>query len=334
MDTISQLMLLYQQAVEYYDGINDDKNAIYQDRIQNMLIRPEILAVMSNASKNPEAQRKEEEARKERLDSMAPDELEKLRQEEMIKRKKERAAKMRLNSGIQDAVRMETDEEYKQASKMYEQKAKLAVVAERDIKRDLSAQRSQLKLRLEARKKNKARNGSFFEENDTVLKRMPMSTRASSFIPNRFANSAGSAMEEGLAYAPNTNNRSGADQSSGYMNFNKQKSAEGNHLTRMQRGSVSTRANDPMKMIFPNEDSTEAKGDMINDISGIVHDISNVEETSFLMHLDSMNTRLGGNGKAKLHQNLCKSVWMFIQPFYFSSLCQIIYIYINSNYFD
>ena len=29
MDTISQLMELYQQAVEYYDGINDDKNAIY-----------------------------------------------------------------------------------------------------------------------------------------------------------------------------------------------------------------------------------------------------------------------------------------------------------------
>ena len=29
MDTISQLMELYQQAVEYYDGINDGKNAIY-----------------------------------------------------------------------------------------------------------------------------------------------------------------------------------------------------------------------------------------------------------------------------------------------------------------
>ena len=100
MDTISELMLLYQQAVEYYDGMNDDKNAIYQDRIQNMLVRPEILAVMSNASKNPEAHRREEEARKERLESMAPDELEKLRQDEMIKRKKERAAKMKINSRI------------------------------------------------------------------------------------------------------------------------------------------------------------------------------------------------------------------------------------------
>lgn len=47
-------MLLYQQAVEYYDGLNDDKNAIYQDRIQNMLVRPEVLAVMSQASKDPE----------------------------------------------------------------------------------------------------------------------------------------------------------------------------------------------------------------------------------------------------------------------------------------
>ena len=49
---------------------------------------------------------------------------------------------------------METDDDYKKASEMYEEKAKLAVVAEMDIKRDLSAQRSQLKMRLEARKKN------------------------------------------------------------------------------------------------------------------------------------------------------------------------------------
>ena len=56
--------------------------------------------VMSNASRDPEAHRKEEAAREERLNSMAPDELEKIRQEEMIKRKKERAAKMRINNEV------------------------------------------------------------------------------------------------------------------------------------------------------------------------------------------------------------------------------------------
>ena len=57
-----------------------------------MLVKPQIIAVMSSASKDPVAHKKEEDRKKERLDSMAPDELEKLRQEEQLKRKKERAA--------------------------------------------------------------------------------------------------------------------------------------------------------------------------------------------------------------------------------------------------
>lgn len=39
-------MILYSQAVEYYNGINDDKQNSWQDKIQNMLLRPEILMVM------------------------------------------------------------------------------------------------------------------------------------------------------------------------------------------------------------------------------------------------------------------------------------------------
>ena len=33
MDTINELLLLYSQAVEYYNGINDDKYQTYSDRI-------------------------------------------------------------------------------------------------------------------------------------------------------------------------------------------------------------------------------------------------------------------------------------------------------------
>ena len=43
---------------------------------------------------------------------------------------------------------METDSNYKEASQMYEQKAKQEAVAKMEISRDLSQQRSNLKLRL------------------------------------------------------------------------------------------------------------------------------------------------------------------------------------------
>ena len=74
-----------------------------------MLVRPEILMVMQNASRDPEAHRREEEAQRERLGSMAPDELERLRQEEAMQRKKERVAKMKINSEMQEQVKRETD---------------------------------------------------------------------------------------------------------------------------------------------------------------------------------------------------------------------------------
>ena len=64
IDTINELLLLYSQAVEYYNCINDDKYNVYQERIQNMLVRPEILSVMQNASKDPAAAKREEENRK------------------------------------------------------------------------------------------------------------------------------------------------------------------------------------------------------------------------------------------------------------------------------
>ena len=33
MDTINDLLLLYSQAVEYYDGMNDEKYVTYEARI-------------------------------------------------------------------------------------------------------------------------------------------------------------------------------------------------------------------------------------------------------------------------------------------------------------
>lgn len=39
-------MQLYSQAVEYYSGMNDVRYIHFTERIQNMLIRPEILKLM------------------------------------------------------------------------------------------------------------------------------------------------------------------------------------------------------------------------------------------------------------------------------------------------
>lgn len=49
------------------------------------------------------------------------------------------------------------------------------------------------------------------------------------------------------------------------------------------------------KVMFPGE---EEMGDdeEINDISGIVNDISNIEDTSFAITIDAFNNRIG-NGK-------------------------------------
>lgn len=46
IDTVNELMQLYSQAVEYYSGMNDVRYIHFTERIQNMLIRPEILKLM------------------------------------------------------------------------------------------------------------------------------------------------------------------------------------------------------------------------------------------------------------------------------------------------
>ena len=48
INTVNQLMQLYSQAVEYYSGMNDVRYVYYTERIQNMLVRPEILRLMKD----------------------------------------------------------------------------------------------------------------------------------------------------------------------------------------------------------------------------------------------------------------------------------------------
>jgi hypothetical protein len=51
---LSELMLLYSQAVEYYNSINSDKAAYYADRIQMALMKPHVLEKMKIGGSDPE----------------------------------------------------------------------------------------------------------------------------------------------------------------------------------------------------------------------------------------------------------------------------------------
>ena len=50
IDTVNSLMGLYSQAVEYYSGMNDEKYIYFTERIQNILVRPEILKLMKDVN--------------------------------------------------------------------------------------------------------------------------------------------------------------------------------------------------------------------------------------------------------------------------------------------
>jgi hypothetical protein len=52
IENVNNLMKLYSLAVEYYSGMQDEKYIFFTERIQNTLLRPEILRLMSE--KEPE----------------------------------------------------------------------------------------------------------------------------------------------------------------------------------------------------------------------------------------------------------------------------------------
>ena len=94
---------------------------------------------------------------------------------------------MKLNSEMQESIKRETDQNYREASEMFEEKAKKEEIAKQEVQRDLSNQKTNLKLRLAQRKKQQElRKSGFFDEEDSLnmaRNKQPMSTRANSFMP-------------------------------------------------------------------------------------------------------------------------------------------------------
>jgi len=48
-----------QAAVEYFNGQNDEKYTFYTERIQNTLLRPEVMSLMNKLQADPAAYKRE-----------------------------------------------------------------------------------------------------------------------------------------------------------------------------------------------------------------------------------------------------------------------------------
>ncbi len=120
---------------------------------------------------------------------MAPEELEKLRQEDQAQRKKQLAAKMKIDNEVQETLKRETDVGYKQAMEMFEDSQQKQEIATGEVKKNLASQSLNLKLRIAERNRKRALQSSgIFDEEMTsnIIKKMPMSTRASGALFPRF----------------------------------------------------------------------------------------------------------------------------------------------------
>ena len=55
LDAVNKLMQMYSRAVEYYSGMNDERYLYFNERIQNLLCRPDIIRLMSADTKEETA---------------------------------------------------------------------------------------------------------------------------------------------------------------------------------------------------------------------------------------------------------------------------------------
>ena len=115
MEDINALLLLYSQAVEFYDGMNDEKYVVYESRIQNMLIKPEIASVMCAASRDPEGYAKKEADKKKVIETQTDEEALKAKQQELDRQKKDRATKLKKANEVAEEVKMKETPHYKES---------------------------------------------------------------------------------------------------------------------------------------------------------------------------------------------------------------------------
>ncbi|CDW80650.1 UNKNOWN [Stylonychia lemnae] len=141
MEVVQQLLYLYSQAVEYYNGLNNEKYQLYAERIQNTVVRPEVLKVMTQSKKSVPIGQSRSKSTNNR--GYNPQKTQQLIKEEHEKRQKERkqllVENMKEINGEGIGQKLQDQEQLKQS-------------AAEEVKKSLENQSENLRKRLAERK--------------------------------------------------------------------------------------------------------------------------------------------------------------------------------------
>mmetsp|Transcript_14285 Transcript_14285/g.24314 ORF Transcript_14285/g.24314 Transcript_14285/m.24314 type:complete len:139 (-) Transcript_14285:1180-1596(-) len=138
-------MQLYSQAVEYYSGMNDEKYMFFTERIQNTLLKPEILKLMKDSNTGDEESKQEYKRqmleKKQMEKAMTHQELMKLRQEEHEMRKRARIDQLHATQENQDLIH---DPEFIKEKEIIETSKKVVQETVQIIQNDIKSQKDSI----------------------------------------------------------------------------------------------------------------------------------------------------------------------------------------------
>lgn len=155
-EDLSELILIYSQAVEYYNSINSDKASYYADRIQMALMKPQVLDKMKQQRAAPtELESADQEIKRKREEEkhLGKDEKTQRKAQEYSRKQKERT--LQINMHIENAKIEEKQELEKIIEEVHQAEDKNIDFVANDILK----QSSELQLRL-AERRRKAKFGA------------------------------------------------------------------------------------------------------------------------------------------------------------------------------
>ena len=158
IEDLNELLYLYSQAVEYYNGTNNERAGDYTDKIQRTLMREEVLRKMNEQSRDPQRVKDNDaeiNRKKEERKTLDMNSLKELREKEQAVNKKKRAMKFSLYIANQEE-KQDTQKEVimKEHHTSIEQ-------SDEAFKRDIISQSDSLQRRLAMRRQIKScRNSS------------------------------------------------------------------------------------------------------------------------------------------------------------------------------
>ena len=117
-----------------------------------MLIRPDIAAVMTSASRDPEGYARKEAEKKQALSSASAAEIAREKAKEQDRLKRERVQKLKEANKIEEEKKMKSDPDYKKAVDKMNKTAKYKECAKLEVSRDIANQKTALQQRLALRK--------------------------------------------------------------------------------------------------------------------------------------------------------------------------------------